>query len=576
MTQRLFSPPKFETEEENFRAKFINGFIWATILLISIALILNLIPGIDKSADTTISILVSFIFVMLLSLYFLHRKNLRASGIVIVVLGWIGTGVQAYTAAGAKDVIVIAYIAIALLASVIINWRTGSAVILLSIGAIWALAILEGNGLLQPKPLGPITYSRDISLIFLAIAVLIYFSATSLREAITRTAKNEQHLLSSNKNLQEINQNLEERVSQRAAELDNANRFNSKRARQFEAISQVVRAILSTQNLETLLPQITNVISEQFHIYHTGIFLVDDNRAFAVLRAANSEGGKRMLAQDHKLEVAQSGIVGFVSASGQPRLALDAGSDVVFFNNPDLPNTHSEIALPLRSAGQTFGVLDLQSEDVNAFNQDDVEILILLADQVAITIKNTLILEEAREAFSKFQRSTNDETYQSWKILQPKSIGLGLQLTGSKIKPLTVPLGGKHIQQAFNQNKAMLSSEDNASSSLAIPIRLRGQVIGVINLSTRNKKKISSDNADIAKAVTDRLSLAIETATLLQSTQHRADIERLTTHISSKISSSTSFDTILQTAAQELSKALGGSDVLVQIEPISIEDGMEK
>jgi hypothetical protein len=160
--------------------------------------------------------------------------------------------------------------------------------------------------------------------------------------------------------------------------------------------------------------------------------------------------------------------------------------------------------------------------------------------------------------------------------MKPKSLGLGFQLSGSTIKPLDTPLEGKHIQQALAQNKAVLSDEENISSSLAIPIRLRGQTVGVINLRPNKDYVLTSDDAEIAEAVTERLSLAIESATLLQATQRRADIERLTTDISSKISSSTRFETILQTAAQELSRALGGSDVLVQIEPISIELSMEK
>jgi GAF domain-containing protein len=318
------------------------------------------------------------------------------------------------------------------------------------------------------------------------------------------------------------------------------------------------------------------VISEQFDIYHTGIFLLDDSREFAILRAANSEGGKKMLAREHRLAVGQIGIVGFVTATGQPRIALDVGADAVFFDNPDLPNTHSEIALPLRYAGVVLGALDVQSTESNAFAQNDIEILILLADQVATAIMNTLTLEEARNTVSKFQSSFDNKTHESWKVMQSRSLGLGFQLTGSTIKPLDAPLEGKHIRQALTQNKAVLSNEDGAASSFAIPIRLRGQIIGVINLRTNNNYKLTIDDTDIAEAVTERLSLAIETATLLQATQRRADIERLTTNISSKISSSTRFETILQTAAQELSTALGGSDVLIQIEPISIELSMEK
>ena len=369
--------------------------------------------------------------------------------------------------------------------------------------------------------------------------------------------------------LNNLIQNLEQHVAERTADLEIASRNSNRRAEQFKAISQVTHAVSSIQDLDILLPRITQVISKQFNIYHTGIFLLDNEQEFAVFRASNSEGGRKMLAREHKLRVGQTGIVGFVTATGQPRIALDVGTDSVFFDNPDLPQTRSEIALPLRYAGQIIGALDVQSTESNMFDQDDIEVLITLADQVAMAIKNTLALEEARNTISKFQSSLSDKTYESWKVMQPKSLGLGFQFSGSSIKPLDAPLEGEHIQQALMQNKAVLSNEEGVSSSLAIPIRLRGQTVGVINLRTNNNYKLTSDDAEIAEAVTERLSLAIETATLLQSTQHRADIERLTTDISSKISSSTRFETILQTAAQELSRALGGSDVLVQIAPTS-------
>jgi GAF domain-containing protein len=576
MIKRLFSPPVFDKQEDNFRARFINGFAWIVIAVLTAALIPNLGSGGDENSTTTIIVITGLILVMFVSLYLLQTRHLNASGSIIVFLGWLGLGIQAFTADGARDVIIIAYISVSLLASIVINWRIGSFIMLLSIGAIWTLTLLEMNGFITPHIQETVAFSRDISFIFVVIEVLIYFSTTDLRDAITRATKSEQGLLASNKNLLELNQTLEERVNQRTDELESVNRFSIKRARQFETVSQVVRAVSSIQDLETLLPQITKVISEQFSIYHAGIFLLDDNREFAVLRAANSEGGKKMLAREHKLRVGQTGIVGYVTATGQPRIALNVGTDAVFFDNPDLPNTHSEIALPLRYAGVIIGALDVQSTKSNAFGHDDIEVLITLADQVAAAIKHTLILEEAQNAVSNFKNSLSDRTYESWKVMQPKSLGLGFQLTGSTIKPLNTPLTGKHIQQALAQNKAVLSDEENVFSSLAIPIRLRGQTIGVINLRTNNNYKLTNDDAEIAEAVTERLSLAIETATLLQATQHRADIERLTTDISSKISSSTRFETILQTAAQELSRALGGSDVLVQIEPISIELSMTK
>ncbi len=574
MIKRLFSPPVFENTEDNFRAKFINGFAWIVIILLGISIIPNLGPSADENAATTVIVVTGLIFVMFLSLYFLRRGNLNASGMIIVVLGWLGLGAQAFTADGVRDVIIIAYIAISLLASIIINWRIGSLVMFLSIGVIWTLAILEVNGFLDPRFQEPIAFSRDLSFIFVAIALLIYFSTTSLRDAITRANKSEQGLINLNESLQELNQTLEERVTQRTTELDTANRFNARRARQFEAISQVVRAISSVQDLDALLPRVAQVVSEQFDTYHSGIFLLDNEREFAVLRASNSEGGKKMLARAHKLRIGQTGIVGFVTATGQPRIALDVGADAIFFDNPDLPETRSEIALPLRYSGQIIGALDVQSTESNAFGQGDIEALVTLADQIAVAINNTRILEEARTAFTESQNRFGEAALESWKVMRPKSLGSGFQLIGSTIQPLENPLTEEDIQEVFAQDKPLLSKADNGLSNLSIPIRLRGRIIGVMNLRSRNRHPLSQDDADIAEAVSERLSLALETATLLQTTQHRADIERVTTEISSKISSSTRFETILQTAAQELSRALGGSDVIVQVEPASIELGM--
>ncbi len=569
MIKRFFGPPVFN-KEEDFRAKFINGFAWVVIAVLAIALISNLGPNADENSTTTIIVLTSLIFVMGLSLYLLRRGRLNASGLIIVILGWLGLGIQAYTADGARDVIIIAYISVSLLSSIIMNWRIGSFVIILSIGAVWTLAILELNGYIIPHFQEPIAFSRDLSLIFVVIAVLIYFNTTNLRDAITRATKSEQSLLDSNRALQELNQTLEERVNQRAAELDAANQFNLRRARQFEAIAKINHVITSVQDLDTLLPRITQVVSDQFNVYHAGIFLLDENREFAVLRASNSEGGKKMLARGHKLEVSQTGIVGFVTATGQPRIALDVGNDPIHFDNPDLPGTRSEAALPLRYADRIIGALDVQSMESNAFSEDDLEALIALADQVSAAINNTLSIQSANKALAEAQLVLEKNIEDSWKVMRPKSLGMGFQLTNSTLTPLDKRLEGEHIRKALSKGTPSLSGREE-TSSLAIPIRLRGQIIGVMSLRSRNERALTSDDSDIAQAVAERLSLAIETATLIQSTQHRADIERVTTNISSKISSSTHFETILQTAAQELSKALGGSDVLVQIEPISMD-----
>ena len=103
------------------------------------------------------------------------------------------------------------------------------------------------------------------------------------------------------------------------------------------------------QNLNEVFPAATELISQRFGFYHVGIFLIDQNREYAILQAANSEGGKRMLQRSHRLKLG-TGVVGFCAQMGQHRIALDVGADAVYFNNPDLPETRSEVALPMKIA----------------------------------------------------------------------------------------------------------------------------------------------------------------------------------------------------------------------------------
>lgn len=568
MLRKFFNPPQFETEDMNFRAKFINGFSWVAITL----LIIGIIPYIITPADDYSIYVLSGLIVMLgVVIYLLKSGYVNLSGWVIVIAGWIGITVQAYSADGVRDVIVIAYVVISLLAGIVIDLRVSNILLVASIVAIWVLALLETYGYITPELQDIFRFSRDLTLILIAIAALVYFSATSLTSAMSRARKSEDAIVVSNEELQNLNQTLEEKIRQRTLELDAANRSNSRRARQFEAITQVSRVVSTIQDIKTLLPKVTEVISEQFGYYHVGIFLLDENRQYAVLEATNSTGGKAMLERGHKLSVGQTGIVGFVTATGQPRIALDVGADAVFFNNPNLPDTHSEIALPLRFSGQVFGALDVQSVESNAFTLEDVDVLTTLADQVSIAIQNARTFEEARKTIAEAQKAYAETAKESWKILSSQSSFMGYQIKNAEIQPVATDL----MDEAMTQSIQTLQTFQK-DGTIAIPIRVRDRIIGAIRLSSSKNKKWTRDDIDIIEAVTERLSLAIETASLLTAAQHRAEVERITTDISARISSSTRFESILQAAAQELSRALGGSDVLVQIEPVALEMGMKE
>jgi GAF domain-containing protein len=561
MMRRLFSPPVFEQEDKNFRAKFINGFAWSVIGLLLLAMTPHVL---GNAKNFTIAIFSGLIAVMLVALYLLRRGNVEASGGIIIVLGWLGVSLQAYTADGVKDVIVVAFIALGLLASIIVNWRTGGIVILSGIAVIWTLALLQVKNYFVPSSQDPIAFARDLSLVFVAVTVLVYFSTKSMRDAIERAVTSERNLITSNQSLKELNQNLEDRVAARTAELTVVNASNEHRARQFEAIAQVARATTSIQDEDTLLTRLAQVISEQFSFYHVGIFLLDEQSQNAVLRASNSEGGKKMLARRHRLKIGQAGIVGHVAASGDPRIALDVETDAAFKNNPDLPETRSEMALPLKVGDEIIGVLDVQSTEPNAFQPKDTEILFTLADQVAIAIKNARSHEATHKLLAEAQRTSVSYLKEAWRLLQAQDKKIGYLVSENTLRPLEKFVSTPHINKVVSQGEVLV--ENGETATLAVPIRLRGEVVGVLDVHVPTGHDWDTDEVDIVKAIADRLSLALESATLLHATQRRAEIERLTADISGKIGASINLRSVLQTAVEELGHALPGSEVLIQFD----------
>lgn len=568
----------FMTDEEDQDPSFIR--LTRNILLFVIfantavlALITGVNGGVARNPITFLALTVT-LGLEVISLFYVYRGRIRMAKLVVPLALIIALAVVALSSNGLKSVAITTMPVVMIVAALLLGERSIILTTPLIVTALIVISIRDLSGQIRYAPTG-VDDAVILPVLIATAGGMLHLIIRRLNESIIRAQESERVQREENVELTALRTSLEERVHQRTSELELANRLNERRARQFKAVTSVMNIVSTIQELDTLLPRVTQVISEQFEIYHTGIFLLDSSRKYAVLRAANSEGGQKMLVRGHKLQVGQTGIVGFVTATGQPRIALDVGTDAVFFDNPDLPNTHSEIALPLQFAGQIIGALDVQSTEANAFNDDDIDALVTLANQVAVAINNANTIEQAQQSLSEAQSALGETTREAWQVLRPKTIGLGLQLTETSVKPLEEPLEGSHVQDALKKGRTALATDQQNRSSLAIPIRLRDQVIGVMQINPRGRNSLSDDDTDIAVAVAQRLSLAIESATLLQSTQQRADIERVTTDITTRISSSTRFETILQTAAQELSRALGGSDVLVQIEPVALELSIE-
>jgi len=217
--------------------------------------------------------------------------------------------------------------------------------------------------------------------------------------------------------LRELMEGLEQRVEESLHDL--------------EAAAQVAREAATIRDLDQLLDQTVHLISERFDFYHAGIFLLDESGKYAVLQAASSEDGQRMLVREHKLKVGESGVVGHVTGTGEPRISLDireptrlsssqaqsnaVGEDAAFFENLDgsielqvLPDTHSELALPLKVRERVIGALDVQSTQAEAFSDADVAVFQVMADQLAIAIENAQLLGATQQTVHQLSTASSE------------------------------------------------------------------------------------------------------------------------------------------------------------------------
>jgi GAF domain-containing protein len=372
-----------------------------------------------------------------------------------------------------------------------------------------------------------------------------------------------------NRHLAEITGNLEQRVNERTLALETASQQVTRRAAQLQAITELSETIAQMQDLNAILPEATRLISEYFGFYHVGIFLIDGAHEYAMLQAANSEGGRRMLQRNHRLRLG-TGIVGYTAQTGNPRIALDVGADAVYFDNPDLPDTRSEAALPMKSHGETVGILDVQSKQAGAFTDEDLQILTTLASQVAISLENARLLTETRAALAQVQEVYDEFTRAEWSRTIAKVEQSGFRYNAGRIEMLDGAITSSEVMDAMRTGEVITGTADHAQENhnvIAVPVKVRGETIGVIHVESNDPSKtwLESDITMVA-AVAERAAFAMENARLFQEARRRAAKEQAISEATVRISSAVNIENILHTTAEELERVLGGSEVLIRFQ----------
>jgi GAF domain-containing protein len=259
-----------------------------------------------------------------------------------------------------------------------------------------------------------------------------------------------------------------------------------------------------------------------------------------------------MLARHHQLKVGEVGIVGYVTGHKESRIAMDVGLDAVYFDNPDLPDTRSEMALPLVVGERVLGALDVQSTEPGAFTQEDIATLQILADQVAVAIDNARLFSENQAALEAMQRAYGELSREAWaKILhdQPE-----LKVLANQYDILYTPTKRwtPEMLQAAQSGELVRSDEQ----TVAIPIQERGNILGILRLRKPDDHPWSKEELSLVETLAQQLFLALENARLYSETQRRAERERLASNIVASMRTSNDPEAIFQTALQELRQAL--------------------
>lgn len=360
--------------------------------------------------------------------------------------------------------------------------------------------------------------------------------------------------------LQSTLMGLEDRIYERTADLQ-------KSALQMETIADVAREIAIIRDMDTLLNVSASLIQERLNYYHVGIFLVDERDEYAILRAASSIAAEAMLANNYKLKIGQTGLVGNVTKIGQAYIALNVGTDAVHFENPYLPETLSEIALPLRNRNLTIGALDIQANVANAFGEHDIQTFQILADQLSAAIENARLAKQVEVTLHELAIANRAQTQIAWQSSNSKREFPAYEYDGLQISAVPNNLPVDLLKQ-LESGKPIIPrpNADHEKNTLMIPLVLLNQVIGVIGLEQEDANYIwSAEEIAIAQAAANRAALTLENSRLLEESQRRASREQAISHISAKIGAGTEIGTILKTAIRELGAQIGSAQITVEM-----------
>jgi GAF domain-containing protein len=544
--RNIFLPPVFpEDEDKTRKARYANAIILAFLGIVFLFETFIRVSENYRDLSFIDLIMLGLAVLFITGLVLLRKGHVQLTSILLVVLVWMASNGLASTGFGAKDASYLTNFAIILMSGLLLGWPAALSFTVLSALSGFALAYAEQNELIVVPAYPILSFARDVTVVFILNGVLILLLITGLENALKRSRRHLQELESANTSLNATQTELEART----LDLLSANSQLENRTRKLHAVTEVTRTATVLRNFEELLTSIPAIISSQLGYQHVAIFLLDEQKQFAILRSANTEAGLMMIDRGHRISVGQLGMVSSVAQTGQPRIALDLDADKSLSPDSDLLGTRSQLVLPLKSGAEIIGVLDIQSERANDFTEDDTATLSILADQVGIALQNALLFEESQRALREANVESLGASRRAWRGYTEAIQTKGYRYDGIKSEPL------REKNRPHRENESLL-----------VPVQLRGQTIGRLRLNASDGSHIwTEDELLMVKATAERVALALEGTRLLEEAQKRATRESFLSEVAAKLSTSFQLDSILRDTVQELGQTLKNSTVTFQL-----------
>jgi GAF domain-containing protein/DNA-binding response OmpR family regulator len=324
--------------------------------------------------------------------------------------------------------------------------------------------------------------------------------------------------------------------------------------RSLQTALHINRETATLSDLDELVNRAIQMICKEFDVSHAQVFLMDDIGLNAVLAYSGGDIGQQLLEQGYTVPVGSLSIIGAVARSGGPSVVNDTRSSGAFARHPLLPDTLSEVALPLLAGSKVIGALDIHSASPNAFPEDVVSVLQLLADQLAAAIQNARLMVEAQTRVEQAEKLNRQLTRTAWEETEDEA---GLQ-------------GAYHYN--LMEVKPVKDEEESVIAAISAPISIRGEVIGTIAAAAQEDQPFTQGDQVILRQVAERVGLAIEGARLFKETQSSLAVTSKLYELSQRLNQANALEDVIQAVLRAVINDASGGQVWLFDEE-TLEDG---